>query len=1009
MALNQAYGNINTDDFAKTGDLKPSVLGGIEGIHFEEAQSLQPAGASTMHSDFAEEVTSAMVLHEFDQERAADRSIDVDGVLIDINIFPDQADLLTNPSFTFVPTGDSRLFDIQLISGGIQTNVMFDITDLMTGKKVWSSKRIAMPSSGNTFRMNFADASIGNVPFDLMDGETYTFTFFSEDGDVLLMGITATQRPWMTVSFYPFFPEEIAYKSEVSPVVKTSVQGVNFGDSQYLQIGGESLFLGDRDHDHVEAFLIHLHNEERAKDRFIDVAAIDTSTVFPTQDQTVVNPSYTWEVDTAQRMISAEFVSAAAQTNVNFRIKTFPAGVELFVARVASIPGFGTPFTIDFASVSDGNVPADLVITEDMTLSFDSPDGDVSLRGNGIGKARTTFTRYPIIDETIAYLSDLTSAEGTFHIDLTTTVPVANRDGSIFRPYISVTEALADIGAATVSAQHTLIVASGDYSESFTLPIFTHIANPGFDAESVKFTDVTFDQVGGRSSMERCQVETFTYDTTGVGGGLLASLTLINVILKSSSMFTGRGAGSDMVIISADRFDQNNSIAATDIDLIIHDSLSTGFTNNLVIIGTSAGSNLLNGFECNVDIQGLTIPNAGSLTMTASTGKILFTAKNSVLPTAVITGDDVNIHRDANTVFGFVGPGTPIVVNLDKAIQVEYDNTTSLLTAEDAQAAIDEINTIAQLYGSSLVSGSADINAIDMIRTGDNLYDTTTATFVFIDRSDPLNHVRVVKEYPGEIGRTLSLIEIQRNVFIYMDVGNTPPTIFESLQAPELELNEINNLVSIGNFDLIETTVPFDTIQVGGVNTFVHTSYAQSQLTKMLSLTRGNFNIFGSVFSPGGTDLTLSISPGRGLRLGVNVQADFQNPDVIEDAIGFINNVNMQWVDNGGATNTQFQGFQGPIDNSQFFDPSTNQLEDMNANDWQIMYLYKFYGSNSIRAHFGDFQFNTQIVAEAAVRTTGPAIPSDQTLEAQLRGALVVKGNATDLSQSDQATFIPFA
>jgi len=305
-----------------------------------------------------------------------------------------------------------------------------------------------------------------------------------------------------------------------------------------------------------------------------------------------------------------------------------------------------------------------------------------------------------------------------------------------------------------------------------------------------------------------------------------------------------------------------------------------------------------------------------------------------------------------------------------------------------------------ELNGSSSVNGSADINPIDMTVTGANLYDTTSAKFVFIDTTDPLNHIRTVKEYTGETGRTLANIGAQRNIFMYMDVSQTPPVIVESLQAPQLQLNEF---VSIGNFDLVQVTTPFDTIQ--GVNTFVHVSYADNDLSQMLHLTRGNFNVFGSEFFPdAGGNLLLDITAGRGIRIGVNSQNDYQKPDIIDGPANTINDVNMQFVDPTGATITVFRPTK-EIDVNQFAPGGV--LTALGSNKFQIMYLYKFYGSNSIRAHYGDEQFTSLAVAEVAVNVLGPTPQSDQTLEAQLRAVLIVKQGITDLTVEANAKFIP--
>lgn len=998
------------EDLAYRVDLDPSVKAGIEGIDFAEAMSLQPGGDCIFQSNHILDTIGAVVLHPAEQERAEDRRMDVANRDDDLNVFLLFADVLTDPSFEFQPFSDSRLLDATLRSGGVQTNVMFKIVDEATGKLIWSSMIAVLPESGNDFKIDFTDTSESNVPVDVFSALNYVFSFSSEDGDVFLLGNSIGDRPKLQVSLIPFFPEEVAYRSDIIPVVKGGIQGIEFDEAMSLQPGGDGTFETNHILGKISHLVMHPAEDERAVDRFIDVTNRDDDLeIFPDLLDTLTNPNFPFQVADDSRLFDIQVMSAGAQTNVMFKIFDQTSGKLVWSSMIGTMPASGI-VKIDFTDTDESNVPVDIFGLTFYDFEFSSEDGDVLLLGKtSSGNPWLTASFAPFLSETLAYLSDLTSSEGTFHVDLTTTVPEDDRDGSVFRPYISVNEALGDIGTATVSAQHTLIVASGNYSESFTLPTFTHIVNPGFDAESVRFLDVTFNDVG-RSSMERCQVEIFTYDTTAVGGSVNASLTLINVIFKSNSFFTGRGAGSDNVIISTDRFGQNNSITATNVNLIIHNSLSTEFSNNINIVGTSGGSNLLNGFECNVDIQELTIPSAGSLSMTASTGKILFTAKNSVLPIALITGDDVNIHRDANTVFGIVGPGTPTIVNLDKAIQVEYDNAMPALfgiladlTASNVQDAIDETAIAAQLAGSAIVNGSADENPIVLSQgVGVDTYSANVAKFVFIDESDPLNHKRIVKENVAVTDVTITNLNIQRNVFFYMDVEPEIPVIVESLLAPQRQLNRF---VSIGNIDLI-SGVGGDFSDIQAVNTFVHASYSDNDLSHKLHLTRGNFNVFGSEFFANvAGNLQVSITPGQGLRLGVNIQNDFQDPDIIEDDTGIINNVNMQWVDTNGITKTQFQGTDGPLDVANYV-PVGNDTPVVVGNAFTIIYLFKFYGSNSIRGHFGNQTFTSIANAEAVINPQGPSPQSDQTLEAQLRTALIVRGTAIDLTEDTDAKFV---
>ena len=333
------------------------------------------------------------------------------------------------------------------------------------------------------------------------------------------------------------------------------------------------------------------------------------------------------------------------------------------------------------------------------------------------------------------------------------------------------------------------------------------------------------------------------------------------------------------------------------------------------------------------------------------------------------------------------------------------DLGTEIFNTETTATVIFDGTIFTSSSGASILrNGSFDTSATEISINTATTFDTTTGDFGFI--IDPITNEKVIKTYTGEIGvdvtsfNAMDYTGVQRNIFVYVDVEQTPPVLELSFSTPD---GQPEGFVYIGNFDLTQTTTPFDTLT--SANQIVYTAYNQPSTGALLDVTKQNYRLNGLIFN-GLTALTLDlgITAGEGLRVGSNTIADYKSPDrPPANTEDFINALNRQYVDPAGLTVTILE--VTPTLTTTQYAPSGVLTAISPSSRFQIMYLFVFPKSWSVRAMLGTAQYATISEAEKDVNKD-PIGQSEQTHEAILTTALIVCGNCTDLQDPAEAKFI---
>lgn len=160
----------------------------------------------------------------------------------------------------------------------------------------------------------------------------------------------------------------------------------------------------------------------------------------------------------------------------------------------------------------------------------------------------------------------------------------------------------------------------------------------------------------------------------------------------------------------------------------------------------------------------------------------------------------------------------------------------------------------------------------------------------------------------------------------------------------------------------------------------------------------GSFNLEGNVYGPNGTNLQLNKTAGTVFGLGINGQ----------------NYLNPHQLDISAQTSLTFayrlqNGFQYPDTNT--IDPANYDNGGvltplLNNNKWQIQRIYLFQ-SGLTRIQPGQHQYDSLEDAEANLKIEQFETETNNATNSVFRSYLIVKKNATDLSDISQAKFIP--
>jgi len=160
----------------------------------------------------------------------------------------------------------------------------------------------------------------------------------------------------------------------------------------------------------------------------------------------------------------------------------------------------------------------------------------------------------------------------------------------------------------------------------------------------------------------------------------------------------------------------------------------------------------------------------------------------------------------------------------------------------------------------------------------------------------------------------------------------------------------------------------------------------------------GFFNISGNVFSPNGANLNINKSAGHVFKQGSNFINNNKDPHTLSlNALVAPSNIRYRLQDGTESSDSS-------IIDPNFWD-NGGTLTAMTGTKWSIQRIYIFQ-SNLVRIQYGQATYSNQADAIQAIATEAFVVEQNLLENGLFRGLLIVRRNATDLTDTSRALFI---
>ena len=195
-----------------------------------------------------------------------------------------------------------------------------------------------------------------------------------------------------------------------------------------------------------------------------------------------------------------------------------------------------------------------------------------------------------------------------------------------------------------------------------------------------------------------------------------------------------------------------------------------------------------------------------------------------------------------------------------------------------------------------------------------------------------------------------------------------------------------------------------------GTITSPTTAYAYNQSTEYFTRAFGPLKISGHVFEPSGSNLTLKKAAGTSYVSGRNYTSDPSSPDLVlpsTDTAQLTSKIFREYVSGSTAVilNNGNAGY-ADIDPAQYWNGSA--LAAVGGGQYSIQRVYWFPNSvnRAFFVYYGTATYATLDIAEAHINSENFTEGNNTVDAAILLGYIIVRGNATDLTNTSQARII---
>lgn len=323
---------------------------------------------------------------------------------------------------------------------------------------------------------------------------------------------------------------------------------------------------------------------------------------------------------------------------------------------------------------------------------------------------------------------------------------------------------------------------------------------------------------------------------------------------------------------------------------------------------------------------------------------------------------------------------------LDAAVttQVQKDFSTFLT------AGLTTNTHISQLSSTGLIKGGALSINVDPTK-----FNVASGTAVYVDNfTDAANPTIKYVNFASQTGITATQLGVSQISGIYIDEDEL------IVQRPTIDTTDFRTLVNLG-FLQHTAGVVIEVIIESALNPTVSLPNSVADL----SIALGAINIqLGNMFGPNGANLQLDKTTGTLFLYGINFRNDPDNPNFSPIASTAAGNFLYIWQNGSGSFNSAFANTINP----GAFDDGTGGVGAPNGTVGTSNYTIQriFLSADGIQiVHYGQATYPNIDDAINNIRSE-VFVESPNLSVGSLRSYLVVRGNATDLTNTVQAQFI---
>jgi len=460
-------------------------------------------------------------------------------------------------------------------------------------------------------------------------------------------------------------------------------------------------------------------------------------------------------------------------------------------------------------------------------------------------------------------------------------------------------------------------------------------------------------------------------------------------------------AGSGAIITTSER----NKLAAIDVNAEQNvqanwtetDTNSDAFIQNKPAIADANTTLTINGTTNEVEVTGGAQDITTDRTWTVGLPNDVTIGNNlTVTNDLTVTGDITAASVDAGNILSLdtAYSGTPTQAN---SIYYTTENSHDVLNFRYHGHTLS-IDTLTEVIPSGITSGGT-------------LSAANTTQFTIAAGTGIINDLNkesgATKPYPeiqyiswSQQTITVSNLDAQstqqKNSWIYVNENGSVQQ-----QATAFTDAQIANKIIIGSIVHSSGTIDF-------VKTFPITAYAATAQLAEFARMFGPMKKSGHKITANGANLSIDRAAGTAFAFGRNYTTDPNNPSIVTDNAKTVCAIHRYYSDGstGHTKDTNAGAGYNFLDPTKY-DDGSGTLDNVQNSKFTVQRLYFFPTTpNVVVAYYGKDKYNSIEQAEKTYLIEDFTEADNTSSQAIYLGAVIVKGNATDLSNTGQAKFL---